>query len=327
VSKRIPIARMDLLIIFLKEASTRASCLALGSFLLVALFASASEAQQRTFVSGLGNDANPCSRIAPCRTFTQALSVTNAGGEVVVLDSAGYGGFVITQAVTVQAPLGVYAGISVFSGDGIVINAGGADTVILRGLTVNNQGSSGNGILFRAGAELHVESCDVNGFTSGEGLFFNGPGQLEVKDSILRGNLNAIDVAPASGTAFASIDNVRLEGTGVGLLVLDRSMVTIRNSLFSGHLNGGVHVNSGSADAAELDIENCMFTKNGYGIAVESMSTGVATVRISNSIITHNGIGLFNVFGSPAVLLSRGNNTLEGNGTDTSGTIGSYTAK
>jgi hypothetical protein len=70
---------------------------------------------------------------------------------VVVLDSAGYGAFAITQAVTVQAPPGVYAGISVFSGDGITINAGGSDTVILRGLTVNNQGSNGNGILFNYG--------------------------------------------------------------------------------------------------------------------------------------------------------------------------------
>jgi hypothetical protein len=116
--------------------------LALGSLLFVTLVSSISAAQvQRTFVSGLGNDINPCSRTAPCRTISHSLMGTSAGGEVIVLDSAGYGTFSITQSVSIIAPPGVYAGISVFSGDGIDINAGSTDTVILRGLTVENQGS------------------------------------------------------------------------------------------------------------------------------------------------------------------------------------------
>src|SRR5215469_3807330 len=95
--------------------------LILESFVLVALSVSLAQAQQRTFASGLGNDANPCTRIAPCRTIAQALSLTNAGGEVVILDSAGYGAFAITQPVSIVAAPGVYAGISVFSGNGIDI--------------------------------------------------------------------------------------------------------------------------------------------------------------------------------------------------------------
>src|SRR5690348_12464365 len=119
--------------------------LVLGSFLFVTMFSSIAAAQvTRTFVSGLGSDSNPCSRTAPCRTFSQALMGTGAGGEVVVLDSAGYGPFAITQAVSVTAPPGVYAGISVFSGDGIDIHAASTDAVILRGLTINNQGSPGS---------------------------------------------------------------------------------------------------------------------------------------------------------------------------------------
>src|SRR5215471_14335444 len=94
--------------------------LALGALLLLALCACAAYGQvQRSFVSGSGNDANPCSLIAPCRTFGQAISQTNAGGEVAVLDSAGYGAFTITQAVSIISPPGVYAGISVFSGNGV----------------------------------------------------------------------------------------------------------------------------------------------------------------------------------------------------------------
>jgi hypothetical protein len=117
------------------------SCL-LGSALTVILVGSNALGQsQRTFVSGLGSDGGQCSRAAPCRTFTQALSQTNPGGEVYVLDSAGYGPFTINKSVAIVAPEGVTAGISVFSGDGISINAGGSDTIILRGLTVNNQGA------------------------------------------------------------------------------------------------------------------------------------------------------------------------------------------
>jgi hypothetical protein len=303
--------------------------LALGSFLFVAFFASGSMAQgvQRTFVSGLGNDGNPCTRTAPCRIFAQAILGTNAGGEVVVLDSAGYGPITIIKSVSITAPPGVYAGISVFSGDGIDINAGGSDAIILRGLTISNQGSSGNGIVFTAGGTLHVESCVVHGFSSGRGVSFNGAGNLEVKDSIIRGSGDAIYVQPSSGTAVAAIDQVRLELCGNGLVLLERSKGTVRNSVASGSGSGaGFYAISTTGAPVELNIENCVASNNSDGIHAQSTSTGVATVRISNSTLTDNMIGLHN-FGSPAVLLSRGNNTVEGNGTDTSGTIGSYSAK
>src|SRR5262249_17771860 len=146
---------------------------------------------------------------------------TNPGGEVIVLDSAGYGPVTIAKAVSLIAPPGVYAGISVFSGNGIDIQAGSSDTVILRGLTVNNQGSTGSGIRFLSGGTLHVESCVVSGFTGGVGsqfgVSFNGPGVLEVKDSIMRGNSDGIFVQAISGTALAAIDQVRLERCGTGL--------------------------------------------------------------------------------------------------------------
>src|SRR5215467_9235185 len=152
-----------------------------GLFALLGVSNASAQSVQRTFVSGLGSNSNPCSRTAPCRTFTQAISQTVPGGEVVVLDSAGYSAFTITQAVSIIAPPGVYAGISVFSGDGIDISAGVSDTVILRGLTINNQGSNGDGIAFIAGGTLHVEGCAINGFNNGVGID-SKTGNLEVKD-------------------------------------------------------------------------------------------------------------------------------------------------
>src|SRR5215831_8467973 len=179
--------------IWFQEGRMKALRFVLVAFLFSAFSASHVRAQvQRTFVSGLGNDANPCSRTAPCRTFGAAISQTNAGGEVYVLDSAGYGPFSINKSISIIAPLGVTAGISVFSGDGIDINAGGSDTIILRGLTVNNQGSTGNGIVFNTGGTLHIESCVVSGFSNyaSVGVAFFGAGNLEVKDSIVRGNFD-----------------------------------------------------------------------------------------------------------------------------------------
>src|SRR5215471_16146383 len=110
--------------------NTRITTFLFASFLVLMTISSASAQVQRTYVSGLGSDANPCSRTAPCRTFTQAISQTNPGGEVYVLDTAGYGPFAITKTLSVVAQ-GVTAGISVFSGDGNDINAGPTDTVIL----------------------------------------------------------------------------------------------------------------------------------------------------------------------------------------------------
>src|SRR6185369_1612428 len=96
---------------------------------------------QRTFVASNGNDANPCSIAAPCRSFDAAIAKTSSGGEVIVLDSAGYGFVVITQPVSIIAPPGVYAGVSVFSGTGIVVNPV-LGKVTLRGLTINSLGGT-----------------------------------------------------------------------------------------------------------------------------------------------------------------------------------------
>jgi hypothetical protein len=302
--------------------------MAFASLLVAGLLASASMAQvQRTFVSGLGNDGNPCSRAAPCRTFPQAISQTNASGEIYVLDSAGYAAFTITKSVSIVAPPGVTAGISVFSGNGITINAVASDIVILRGLTVNNQGSSGSGIVFNsAGGTLHVENCVVNGFSSGEGVsFFGTAGNLEVKDSIMRGNKTGISIAPGAGTTLAAIDQVRLESGVTGLVASDGSRVTIRNSIASRN-SIGFRAFTVISDA-ELNIENCVASNNsGSGIDATSDGKAVSLVRVSNSTATDNGGGLVNQ-GSPAVLLSRGNNTVEGNAINLAGAIGSYAAK
>src|SRR5215472_4478503 len=114
----------------------------LSAATLVATMAStgAFALSNRTFVSGTGSDANPCSLGAPCRSFAGALAQTSSGGEIAVLDTAGYGAVTITQAVSIVNEEGVEAGITVTSGDGNTINAGSSDVVNLRGLTLVGAG-------------------------------------------------------------------------------------------------------------------------------------------------------------------------------------------
>jgi len=298
----------------------------LGSLLFTAFFASVSHAQS-TFVSTSGNDFNPCTRTAPCRTFATASAATPLGGEVVVLDSGDYDAFTITRSVSIVAPAGVHAGIPVASGNGINVATFGPATVVLRGLTITNQGSFGDGIEFTNGTALRVENCVVNGFSGGNGLLQSSPNShMVLKDSVFRDNSEAIRVWPASGAAQATVEQVRMEGGSIGLLAGPASRVTVRNSVGANTSGAGFFAFSfGPAARAELNIETCLATDNG-GVGIEgSGSSGSTTIRVSNSTVTGNGIGLLN-FISSAVILSRGNNTVQGNTTDVVGPIGTYPA-
>src|ERR1051326_6811524 len=120
----------------------------------------------RTWVSGVGDDANPCSRTAPCKTFAGAISKTAAGGEIDALDPAGYGAVTITKAMTIDGGGGQVASVLVAGTNGIVVQAGPSDVVILRNLRINGIGPGINGIRFLSGKDLNVESCYIFGFTT-----------------------------------------------------------------------------------------------------------------------------------------------------------------
>src|SRR5262250_64507 len=120
----------------------------------------------RTWVSGVGDDVNPCSRTAPCKTFAGAISKTAAGGEIDALDPAGYGALTITKAITIDGGGGQVASVLVAGTNGIVVQAGPNDVVILRNLRINGIGSGINGIRFLSGKDLNVEDCYIFGFTT-----------------------------------------------------------------------------------------------------------------------------------------------------------------
>jgi hypothetical protein len=145
---------------YLVRASFAAASLA------IVLAHGAASAAPRTFVASTGVDSNPCTLVLPCRSFGSAITQTGDGGEVIVLDSAGYGTVTITKSVSIIAPEGVYAGVAALSPSNFAIDIVGAGVeVLLRGLTINGQGTVGAGIQF-LGSKLHVENCIISGMAT-----------------------------------------------------------------------------------------------------------------------------------------------------------------
>ena len=276
--------------------------------ILSAFLASHAHAQaSRTWVSGVGDDANPCSRTAPCKTFAGAISKTAAGGEISVLDPGGFGALTITKSITLNGE-GTLASILVSGTNGINVSAGATDTVIIRNISINGIGTGINGINFLSGGSLHVDNVSILGFT-GQGIAFqpSGTSSLFVSNSTMRNSHGAVLVQPgASGTANAVLSGVVAAGNFQGLRASDGSNVNIRDSSFVGSSGSGI-IAQGSTRAVDVSIESTVVSSNG---SAGIFSGTLATVRIANVMSTRNLIGLQNSGGS---IVSFGNNRVLGN--------------
>lgn len=115
----------------------------------------------------MGNDANPCSRTAPCKTFSSAFSRTATGGEIDALDAGGFGTVTITKSITIDGN-STTAGILAAGTTGIIINGAGID-VTLRGLTINGAGSGLIGVRIIAANKVFIERSVIFGFQTGTG--------------------------------------------------------------------------------------------------------------------------------------------------------------
>jgi len=266
----------------------------------------------RVFVSAAtGRDANSCDDIkTPCQTFQGAVAQLNPNGEAIVLDSGGYGPVSITQGVTIEAPPGVLAFIHPPSGNGVTINAPG-QTVVLRGLTVN--AGAAYGINVQAVGVLHVESCVLNDFSLG--ILVNASCLVLVSDTIVRGcNQGALLQTPGAGGMTLVADSSRFEkNAGTGIAASNNAAAVAWKCTLSG--NGeGVNANP-LAFTATITLNDSLLTGNTIsGVTADHNGT----VRVANSVVTDNAIGMRAMSGG--VCASRGDNTVEGNGTDLSGT-------
>ncbi len=271
----------------------------------------------RTWVSGVGDDANPCSRTAPCKTFAGAISKTAASGEINVLDPGGFGAVTITKALVIDGSGGSIAGILNSGQNGVVINAGTNDVVILRNLEINGAGNGLNGIRFVAGKALYIENCTITGSvgSTSYGVDFEpaaGAAQLFITNSTIRNCPGgAVLVRPGTGaTAQATLEGVVLSKGQFGLRAEDRAKVTANGCAATGNTANGFLAFSGTGAAVEVNLGACVAANNGTN-GVSSVNVG-ATIRVNTVSVTDNGnVGLISTGGG--AILSYGNNRVSGN--------------
>lgn len=288
-------------------------------FAALALPEAASAAASRTWVSGVGDDANPCSRTAPCKTFAGALSQTLPGGEIDALDPGGYGAVTITQAVTIDGGGGQVASVLVSGTPGIVVAAGAADHVILRNLRITGLNGAGTtGVQFNSGASLRIENSQVFGFgQSGVTDASSTPNSsLVVSGSTIDDNGgDGVFVTPPAGIAAqALLENDALENNECGLAAGAfganggaPNFTTDCGTASSGPAASGVTVGvSGTSVSAN----------SGVGVLANGSPS---SVLLSATSVFGNGTGLQAKNGGSVVSVGA-NNSVYGNGTNGSPT-------
>jgi hypothetical protein len=319
----------------------------LGSGIVCLALAGTVEATvPRAFVSINGSDANPCSAAQPCRSFNQALTVVEPGGEIVVQNSGGYStGFTITQSVTIDAAGFNASVISTSNTDLCTINAGLGDRVVLRGISFHGASLGNVAILVNQVGSLYVEHCSISEFTE-DAVFMPFGGNLWVTNSDVRacsGGINFQTNGPNPGRLIAQ-DSRFEECTSTGVLVAaapggnPASDVNgwVSNCTSSGCLIG-FEVDAESSANANLTLVNCRAFSNSLGLSVHTDAnppvfpvSGNATMRISNCVVTKNETGVFTsslgggiasivgtnhgVFPKPGIPPLPGNNLIAGNG-------------
>lgn len=240
----------------------------------------------RTWVSGVGDDVNPCSRTAPCKTFAGAISKTAAGGEISALDPAGYGSLTITKSITINGD-GNLTSVLHSGVNGFIVNAGVNDIVVIRNVSFNGAGTTlgTNGIRFIGGGQLHVLNCTLSGF-SGRGIDVSktAAGILSVENTVFNGpatNATGIYLTTTVGVVQATLKNVSINGIGTGIEADNNSVV---------------------------NIDNAFISNNSIGVLASDVT---AIIRLSNTNIFNNTT--FGIGNGTGKVVSFGNNNVAGN--------------
>jgi hypothetical protein len=251
---------------------------------LVVVSASLAHAQAtRTWVSGVGNDANPCSRTAPCKTFAGAIVKTATGGFIDVLDPGGFGTVAITKSITIDGSGGSIAGMLASGTKGIIVNSNSA-IVHLRNLSIESPLSGGpaaqgiDGIDVIGALQVHVEKCVIASFSNTAINFHPASASLFVSDTTIMNN-TAGGIVVATGRA--TIENLHATGNANAVVVTGNAIATVRNSFAAGNAVGFAAIVN---PAAVINLESVVASNNGTGVQVNSG----ATARLSNSTIASN---------------------------------------
>jgi hypothetical protein len=279
-------------------------------FVVAVMMAVSVNAQTRYWVSGVGNDVDPCSRTAPCKTFAGAMAKPNPL-EINALDPGGFGAVTLDQAITIDGG-GTYASILGAGATGILVNAGASDVVTIRNLSINGAGTGVNGIRITGGKSVLIENCSIFGFQKGIDFEPLGGMTVTVKNTTIQHNSNSGIFVKTTGAFFARLTVVdsRLTDNATGLMVQDNSLVFVTGTSASNNTGSGFYAQSTFGGAAQLDIENSTTANNGNAGVVSQNPNAVAT--ISNVTVDHNlGAGIVPLAGGQ--ILTANNNKVNGN--------------
>lgn len=297
----------------------------------ILLFAPILNAQAtRTWVSGVGDDANPCSRTAPCKTFAGAISKTVAGGEIDALDPAGFGALTITKSITLDGGGGQVASVLVAGTNGIVVAAASTDVVNIRnirfeGLLGNGTtGSAGlNGIDVIAAGQVHIQNCYVDGFSQRGIAVVPSSGyapQVSIDGTSVTNSLGAglyVDgtANAGSGETHVTVTNSHFNSNKYGVYTTDNTRTSVFNSEASGNSKGGFFTLA-NATPSILNVAQSLVADN----TLEGIGAGgggaSATVRAGGNDLFGNGTSFSTSSGG--TILSFGNNDNGGSGSPTS---------
>jgi hypothetical protein len=283
----------------------------------VCLLPGAANAQAtRTWVSGVGDDANPCSRTAPCKTFAGAISKTSAAGEINCLDPGGFGAVTITKAISIIC-IGVEGGVLVSGTPGITISAGATDTVVLDGLDFEGIGSGTIGINIISAGTVHVRNTLVRGFTTGINMTGSVAMFVDLANSTVMDNTGeGIFCKPTGVPVRIMMDHVIMShNSGDGFIANGNGGGTIKASI-----RASESVDNGAAGFAALSSTSVAQLMIDASSAVNNNTSGIgasgagAIIRFTRSSVTANTTGVSQDTGGMA--LSYGTNSVDGNGSD-----------
>jgi hypothetical protein len=292
---------------------TRFMLSATALFAMILVCSSLAQAQAtRTWVSGVGDDANPCSRTAPCKTFAGAISKTAACGEISVLDPGGFGAITITKSITINGD-GTLAGILASLTNGVIVN--GANAVVnLRSISINGACNGLNGIRFIQGSSLMVDNVSIVGFT-GFGIDINrgaaAAGFVAIRNVTINNCLGGgINVTQNNASAVrVNVENAQIFGSNFGIKAGANSRVSARECHTSGMSDGFV----ADGATARMNLDSCMSTNNGNGVR----SDNGAILRIADCTLSDNITKGVSTGGAPlGVVESYSINRIRGNPAD-----------
>ena len=297
---------------------SRRSFLPVVVFSCSCLFAAAADAglNGRSAVSVNGLDSNACTTTAPCRSFSVAIAATVANGEVIALDTAGFGTFTVSQSMTISGAPGVHAGVTVNSGTGISVAAGSSDRIILRNLVLIGGGGN-TGIYENTAGEVRVIGCLIRGFSGGYGISV-ASGNISVERTALLDNNLGIALGDFGFPVHGTITDSLFQGNVYGVLADVDSHVVVVHSTITGNSNTGATASCGEGlppVSTDLTLESCTISGNAVGVSSNGNGSGfVANVYLAANVISFNTTGVSTLFGGAT--FSFGNNRLAGNGAD-----------